>query len=434
MKRAICIFLATFCLSLPWALADGLRLTTIVIDAGHGGKDPGAVSGDRKTYEKTLALDIAKNLKTKINAAYPDVTVILTRDTDKYITLDGRAERANKASADLFLSIHINSSASVTANGYSVHILGQSSNKNKDLFAYNMDVCKAENSVIMLEEDYNTKYQGFDPSDPESYIFMVLMQNSHLEQSLRFAELIKDNLKSGPIKANRGIWQNPFYVLWKTAMPSVLVELGFISNRSDLSVLSQKSKRDEIASRLFAAFSEYKAIFDSSTDSGTETTVTEDSLQKKKQNDEKVVKVQTRPSPQKNSSIIDTQKPSTETKNADTSNSSVAPKESKEQASLKPESQKEKPLVEPSKNAEAKRECNIQYGVQIFVLTRDLKPSDPLFLGKKSLKIPVGKVYKYIIAIEADLEQTRRQLPEIKKKYTDAFLVRIEGENVYKIK
>ena len=246
--------------------AETLKLRTVVIDAGHGGKDAGAVSKDKKTYEKTFTLSIASKLSDKIKEEYPDVSVVMTRSTDKFVELRDRAAIANKAGGQLFISIHINSAYSTSPNGYSVHILGQSSNKNRDLFAYNMDVVKRENSVILLEDDYSTKYQGFDPSDEQSYIFMSLMQNAHLEQSLLVASIISEKLKGGPVKADRGIWQDPFYVLWKTAMPSVLVELGFISNSNDLSVLKQEKNRDELANRLFEAFKEYKTVYDGSLD------------------------------------------------------------------------------------------------------------------------------------------------------------------------
>lgn len=245
------------------ATSEPIGLRTVVIDAGHGGKDPGCVSPDKKTYEKTLTLDIARNLADKIRSNYPEVKVILTRDSDEYITLNARADKANKANADLFISIHINASAKTAPNGYSVHILGQSSSS-KDLLAYNMDVCRRENSVILLEEDYSTKYQGFDPADPESFIFMALMQNSYLEQSLHFAQVIGTQLKGGSIKEDRGLWQNGFYVLWKTAMPSVLVELGFISNSADLTALRKKESREDISTRLFKAFCEYKKSYDES--------------------------------------------------------------------------------------------------------------------------------------------------------------------------
>lgn len=242
---------------------DNLGLRTVVIDAGHGGKDPGCVSADRKTYEKTLTLEISNKLADKIKEGYPEVKVILTRSRDEYVTLNARADKANKANADLFISIHINATTRTSPNGYSVHVLGQSSSS-KDLLAYNMDVCRRENSVILLEEDYSTKYQGFNPTDPESYIFMALMQNSYLEQSLRFAQIIENSLKGGAIKEDRGLWQNGFYVLWKTAMPSVLVELGFISNPTDLAALRSKSNRDDIVERLYDAFCTYKQSYDAS--------------------------------------------------------------------------------------------------------------------------------------------------------------------------
>ena len=246
------------------AAGENLGLTTVVIDAGHGGKDAGCVSKDQKTYEKTLTLDIATTLAGKIRKAYPEVKVVLTRSDDTYVTLDDRAEIANDAHADLFISVHINANEKTSPSGYSVHVLGQSSNKNRDLFANNMEVCVRENSVIMLEDDYSTKYQGFDPSDPESYIFMMLMQNSHREQSLRFAEEVQTKLAGGPIKNDRGVSQDPFYVLWKTSMPAVLVELGFISNSTDLAALRKQSGRDNLAQRLFEAFRDYKKFYDES--------------------------------------------------------------------------------------------------------------------------------------------------------------------------
>lgn len=263
MKRTICILAALLC-SIFVAAGESLGLTTVVIDAGHGGKDAGCVSKDQKTYEKTLTLDIATTLADKIRSAYPEVKVVLTRSDDTYVTLDDRARIANEAHADLFISVHINANDKTSPSGYSVHVLGQSSNKNRDLFANNMEVCMRENSVIMLEDDYSTKYQGFDPSDPESYIFMMLMQNSHREQSLRFAEEVQAKLAGGPIKNDRGVSQDPFYVLWKTSMPAVLLELGFISNSADLAALRKESGRDDIAQRLFEAFRDYKVFYDES--------------------------------------------------------------------------------------------------------------------------------------------------------------------------
>lgn len=252
-----------------------LRLKKIVIDPGHGGKDAGAVSKDKKTYEKTLTLKISTLLKNKIEAAYPDVEVILTRSKDVYLTLNERAEIANKNDADLFVSIHINSVSSPNADGFSTHILGQSSNKNRDLFSQNMEVCRRENSVILLEEDYSTNYQGFDPNDPESFIFFKLMQNAFYEQSLLFAEQCDIHMSKGPVKRSRGISQDPFYVLWKTTMPSVLIEAGFLSNPSDLAVLRSASGIDGIAEALFRAFREFKKMYDTSLESERDGQTTE---------------------------------------------------------------------------------------------------------------------------------------------------------------
>lgn len=374
MKRTICIFLLalSFCIEL---LADGSRLTTVVIDAGHGGKDAGCVSADKKTYEKTITLDIAKTLSDKIKKAYPDVKVILTRSKDEYITLENRAAQANKVDADLFISIHINATERNSPNGYSVHILGQSSNKNRDLFAYNMDVCRRENSVVMLEDDYSTKYQDFDPTDPESYIFMVLMQNSHLEQSFRFAQIIQQNLKGGPIKADRGIWQDPFFVLWKTAMPSVLVELGFMSNPNDLSILRQKSKRDELAQRLFLAFADYKTIYDESL---------------------------------KNTSVEE------------------------EQATRPVQATQAAQPAQPEQEA-ADAEPEVKYGIQVLASGRVIDADSSLFLGYEAVRIKSGKLYKYFLAVTDSVEETKKNLSEIRKTYPDAFLVRLEGDNVTRI-
>lgn len=374
MKRTICILLSLV-LSLGARAGDDLRLSTVVIDPGHGGNDPGAISHDRKSHEKAFTLDISKRLAAMIQEAYPDVNVKLTRATDTYVTLDGRANIANKAGAQLFISIHINAAKSTQANGFSVHVLGQSSNKNKDLFAYNMDVCKRENSVVMLEEDYSTKYEGFDPSDPESYIFMTLMQNANLEQSMSFAQMVDRNLKGGPIAGDRGVWQNPFLVLWRTSMPAVLVELGFLSNSSDLAVLRQSAKRDEIARRLFEAFKEYKTSYDGSL-----------GLEKEEA------------APVSTPKITD---PVPETK--------------------------------PEKNAVAAETSGVFYGVQIMAATTRIPDNSREFMGYKPTVIKGPKFYKYIIGVSDDLSTVKKNFEAIRKKHPQSYMVKVDGEEVIRI-
>lgn len=264
---ALCFFLLfsgpAFCLH---AAANDNCLHRVVIDAGHGGKDPGGVSRDKKTYEKNIVLSIATLLGEKIKEEYKDeVQVLYTRSKDVFVPLQSRADFANRNHGELFISIHINANRRSEASGHSVHVLGASSKPNRDLVAGNLDVCKRENSVILLEDDYSTKYQGFDPEDEASYIFMTLMQSAFYEQSIFFASLIEKELTAkGPIKVRRGVEQDPFYVLWKTAMPAVLLELGFITNDSDLASLTTQTGRDKIATCIFNAFKTYKKNYDES--------------------------------------------------------------------------------------------------------------------------------------------------------------------------
>ena len=369
MKRTIYLLITVLltCLS---ANAQTLKLTTVCIDPGHGGKDPGCVSKDGKTYEKTLTLDISKRFAEKIRAGYSGVKVVLTRDSDKTLSVGARPAIANKVEADLFISIHINSVPKTTPSGYSVHVLGKSSQKDRDLFAYNMDICKRENSVILLEDDYTTTYQGFDPNDPESFIFLQLMQNSNLEQSLEFAQLVADKMKGGPIPTNRGVSQDPFLVLWKTAMPAVLIEIGFLSNSSDLAALRSASNRDKIATRLFNAFKEYKTRYDGSLSLDVELE----------------------------------------------GEGEAAPKPAQQDA------------------GEPETQGSVQYGIQIFAGSKLLDKKDKSFMGYEPRIVKSGKLYKYVIAVEDSAGEAKAHLCEIRKKYPDSFLVKIEGETVSLVK
>ena len=271
MKSSIfCAALLAACIiqAAPRAFAqthESLGLRTVVIDPGHGGKDSGAISKDKKTQEKKIVLEISKLLKKKIEELNPGVSVFLTRDKDEvFVPLIDRARFATGKNADFFISVHINSNTKTTPNGYSIHLLGPSTDKNKDTYAMNMDVVQRENSVILLEEDYSTTYQGFDPNDPESDIFLHLMANAYREQSILFAQIVDRKMAGGPIKKSNGISQNNFAVLRLASMPAALLELGFISNPSDLEVLRNSKNLDRIAQRLAEAFTEYKKLYDES--------------------------------------------------------------------------------------------------------------------------------------------------------------------------
>lgn len=359
---------------------DNLSLRKVVIDPGHGGKDPGCVSKDKKTYEKTINLDICNKLASKIREQFPDVEVVMTRSTDKTVNLDKRASIANQANADLFISIHSNSVVSTSPNGYSVHVLGKSQDKNRDLFAYNMEICRRENSVIQLEEDYSTKYQGFDPSDPESYIFMTLMQNAYLEQSLLFAQILSSSMQAGPVAHNRGVSSDPFLVLWMTSMPAVLVELGFLSNSGDLSVLRSETNREKIADLISQAFAKYKRQYDRSL-------------------------------------ILDQQEEAPKQMLSKTDTDTVAVQPSQKTLPAFPTSAKPK-------------QSEQQYGIQIFAGSKLLPASDPAFMGYTPKVVKLGSVNKYIISLSSDIELVKKNLPSVKKKYKDAFLVKVTDDGV----
>lgn len=225
-------------------------LRTIVIDPGHGGTSPGCTWGN--ILEKDLNLAVAKILGELISTNYPDVKVIYTRTDDSSVELMERGEIANRANADLFLSIHTDAVTNTSANGSSSYVMGN------DKAARNLEVAMRENSVIVLESDYDTKYEGYDPNSAESFIIFSLMQYAHSEQSMIFAELIqKHNGRNTPI-INRGARQAPYLVLWKTTMPSVLTEMGFLTNKSDRAFLTTEEGQRKIAKALFDAFAEYK--------------------------------------------------------------------------------------------------------------------------------------------------------------------------------
>lgn len=263
---ALLLVFASFYVKAQTTAHPGLK--TVVIDPGHGGKDPGALGKGGKVNEKQIVLAVAKKLGSKIKEKYPDVKVIYTRSSDVFIGLHERAMVARRNNADLFISIHCNGSSSQDAKGTSVHILGQNSDNSRnktDYFERNMSVAQRENSVIVLEEDYKTKYQTFDPSSPESYISHQLQWMAYYESSLLFASEVVDNLVAAPLTARKiVIDQDIFQVLVEANMPAVLLELAFVTNPVEYRYLASESGQNQIAERLFKAFCSYKTKYDAS--------------------------------------------------------------------------------------------------------------------------------------------------------------------------
>ena len=225
----------------------------IVIDPGHGGKDSGTMGTKRyKRYEKDIALDVSLKLGNYISMAFPNVEIIYTRKTDVFLELNERTEIANNLNADLFISVHCDGFTNPTPSGASVFVMGMSKLK------ANMDVAMRENSAIYMEDNYQQKYDGFDPTSAESYIVFSLMQNIHLNQSLKLAEEVEKEFSIRANRKSRGVKQAPFYVISRTNMPSVLIECGFLTNPTEEDYLHSEIGQDYIASAIFRAFRSYK--------------------------------------------------------------------------------------------------------------------------------------------------------------------------------
>lgn len=218
----------------------------VVLDAGHGGKDPGAIGKISK--EKDLNLAVVMQAGKKIEQAYPEVKVLYTRTTDVFLPLQSRADFVNKNEADLFICVHTNSADNKEAEGAETFVLGT------EKMDANLDVAMRENAVIKLESDYQTTYQGFDPNSVDSYIMFELMQNKYMTQSLRFAELMQQQFVTTNHRLDRGVRQAAFWVLLKSACPSVLIEMGFISNAKEERYLASKAGQDSIATSVLKAF------------------------------------------------------------------------------------------------------------------------------------------------------------------------------------
>ena len=228
-------------------------LNTIVIDPGHGGKDSGTMGTKRyKKYEKHIALAVSLKLGEYISNEFPDIKVIYTRKTDIFLELNERTELANNSSADLFISIHCDGFTNSSPSGASVFVMGMSKLK------ANMDVAMRENSAIYMEDNYQQKYEGFDPKSQESYIVFSLMQNTFLNQSLKIAEEVEKEFSTRANRKSRGVKQAPFYVISRTNMPSILIECGFLTNPKEEDYLHSEIGQDYIASAIFRAFRTYK--------------------------------------------------------------------------------------------------------------------------------------------------------------------------------
>lgn len=228
---------------------------TVVIDAGHGGKDPGAVSANGKVLEKDVTLKVALMVGENIAKAHPDVKVLYTRKTDKFVGLNDRARMANKANADLFISIHVNAAKNRSAKGAETYTLGVEEARTER----NLEIAKRENGVILLEDNHEKTYANFNPNSPESYIIFEYMQSEFVKESIHIAQYVQENFATDANRLDRGVRQAGFLVLNATSMPSILVELGYISNAEEAKYLASATAQRRLSNCISKAFDKYYA-------------------------------------------------------------------------------------------------------------------------------------------------------------------------------
>ncbi len=353
-------------LALPMMAATSY---TVVLDPGHGGKDPGAVG--KFSQEKDLNLSLALQVGKLLTKQYPDVKVVYTRSTDVFIPLQQRADIANKANADLFISIHTNSAESKTPSGVETFILGS------DKAQKNLDVAMRENAVMKLEADYKTTYQGFDPNSIDSYIMFELMQNSYMDQSLQFATQVQNHLVGHLNREDRGVRQAAFWVLLKTACPSILFEMGFISNPDEERYMNKPASQTQMAQAIVDAFGVY--------------------THKKELRSEGVKEV--RSEGVKEPVINDEPK---------------APND--EMSAVKPLNDTPKKPAKPQ----------TLYAVQVCASRTILEPNDPKLQGQPCDYVKIGEWYKYYTAADPDRTKVETARKELRSLFPDCWIIKVE--------
>lgn len=390
MKKTIlaCIFILTgfFNISGSGKLPGGEGVKVVVIDAGHGGKDPGNLGTQRyKTTEKDIALSVALQLGAYLEQHLTGVKVVYTRKTDIFIPLKERAEIANKAKGDLFISIHCDSYTSSAVHGATSLILGRNHDDENR-------VALRENSAILLEDNYEERYEGFDPRKPESLIALNLYQNSYLNQSVLLAKKIQDQFRERVNRRDRGVKQQPLYVTSRTAMPAVLVELGFLTNPVEEDFLNSEHGQAYLASAIFRAVRDYKEE--------------QDQILGTRNSSEPAESTQTKPAPI--------------------------------QQELKPAEQKELPIAENQKpeveQAHAEDDqSKLQFAVQILTSASRKNTAAENFNGLEGVKIlEENGLYKYYVGGVASYEAADNLRQQVKNfGFNDAFVIGIyQGKKI----
>lgn len=365
---------------------NGYHLKTVVIDPGHGGKDPGSVG--RKTTESKVVLAIALKLGKYIEENMKDVKVVYTRKSDEFVELHKRAEIANSNKADLFISIHANGNHNHEVSGTETLVLGTIR------AGENFEVAKRENSVILLEDNYKEKYEGFDPNLPESYLSLSLVQDLYLKKSVNFAALVQDQFRERALRKDRSVKQQSLLVLARTAMPGVLIETGFITNPEEEKYLMSEQGQEYLASAIYRAFRDYKEILES------RSTLMASVGRRPDSDSSSTVKVSTNP-------VSDV-----------AGLSDATPQPDNEPAELLAENKPE-----------------IIFKVQIAASLKRFPPGSPLFKGEKNVnEYRVDNMYKYAIGSSNSFNDIVAYSKEVREKFPDAFVIAVRGDQIIPLK
>ena len=393
----------------------------VVIDAGHGGKDPGAKG--TMINEKTINLSVALKLGELISKKSSDVKVVYTRKSDVFVELDERANMANRCKADLFISIHTNSLPKRTTaiDGVETYTLGLARSDE------NLEVAKRENSVILLEDNYLQRYEGFDPNSAESYIIFDFIQNKHMEQSINFASDVQKYMVSAS-RSDRGVKQAGFLVLRKTGMPSVLIELGYICNSNEERYLASEQGQQQLANSIYNAFSKYKweydrkrGVFTSQRPTFVDNSTPESDTVKEQKMESAGTLQQTQEPPVGSEKYILNQN-----KDKDRNRSSVIQTKSFEAKEVV--SQKSEASV-PSKTI---GKGQVVYKVQVLTSNKKLSSGSKLFKGYTNLDFyQENGIYKYTYGETTDFDEIKKLRKKASKDFKGAFIVAFkDGEKV----
>ena len=399
-----------FCLFFTLILAplqmQAQRLFTVVIDAGHGGKDSGTVGNGGK--EKDITLAVALLVGKKISAAHPEVRVLYTRSTDVFVGLQARADFANKHKASMMLSIHVNSAPSRDVYGTETYVLGIAK------FANNLSVAMRENKAMLLESNYKTTYRGFDPTSTESYIMFDLMQDAYFNKSIELANKIQRQYRASG-RYSRGVRQDILWVLSQSAMPSVLTEIGFLSNASEAAFMLSDAGQQAIASSIAAGFSSYYRTYRGKSPRIKEEKES-DSVESKCRDEEPA------------SSSDSFAQPTAE---QESPRSSSVERSSRKRQVQEQEKSNTSDNDKSKKSREEKADAQgITYRVQFLSSPDKIDTEDTRFrkLPTAVERVKVAHGYLYLLAPTTSKVEAQKQLRALPKTYRDAYIVRYRGK------